>query len=184
MTNRRELETEDQAIARGDMPAAREAFLRERAATQEAAALYAFFKAHAADVVNCEANAGILRKAAQGLGSPVTEALLEVALLQVRGSLIAPTPERVPLTQEEQVQASNARLRSMSQTEIRAELKRLHPGYRIPQDVVSPELLAMTCKRDVLALTGPQLTKFMYRESDGSKRRANEARINQLLATN
>jgi hypothetical protein len=111
----------------------------------------------------------------------VTESVLDEAYLAVEDSLIrVPAPVREPSPQEK-IAAENSRLRSLSQDQIRAELKRLHPGYAIPQDVVSPELLAMTGRKDILALTGQQLTKLMYRDSDGSRRRANEARINELL---
>jgi hypothetical protein len=172
------------SLARGDaaaaVRAAREELRAKEVANVESAAIYIFFKLHP-EIVSCDANSGILLKEARSYGGVVNLALIELAFLKVGSRLIpTPPPVRQPTPDESRI-AENSRLRSLTQDEIRKELKRLHPGYAIPQDVVSPELLAMTCKRDVLALSGAQLTKFMFRESDGSKRRANCARIDQLL---
>jgi hypothetical protein len=68
----------------------------------------------------------------------------------------------------------------MTSDELRKEIQKKMPQLKIAQDVVSPELLSMSTKKDILDMPGPRLTALLYR-SDGSKRRANEARINELL---
>jgi hypothetical protein len=182
-TNRREVETdEDACIARGDMIGARAAYLSARAQTQEAAALYSFFKAHAADVLNCEANAGLLSKAARALGGPVTEQLLEVVFLNpaVRSSLIAPNPpERIPTPEENRV-SENRRLVALTSEQLRQEIARQKPHLKIMTDTLSPEVAALKTRADIKALSA-DLMRGMMNFTDGRKRHKNIAHIESVL---
>jgi hypothetical protein len=180
-TNQRAIETDEEqaAINRGDVVGARKAYLNARAQTQEAAALLEFFKKRGSEVLNCEANSQILLREARTYGAVVTLEILELALLKVSSSLIAPNPPaRVPTPDESRV-ANNKRLVAMNQSELRAEIQRQKPHLKVAQDVVSPQLMQMT-RREILDLPGPVLTALLYR-SDGSKRRANELKINEIL---
>jgi hypothetical protein len=175
--------SEFDSLARGDaaaaVRAAREELRAKEVANVESAAIYAFFKLHP-EVVSCDANSGILLKEARSYGGVVNLALIELAFLKAGSQLIpTPPPVRQPTVQEA-TQEHNKKLVAMTSEERRALIKKQNPGYRVAIDVVSPALLEMKNKADILRMTGPELTAYMFR-SDGSKRRANEARINELL---
>lgn len=109
--------------------------------------------------------------------------LLQLALAEVRNSLV-PTPPAAPPppTPEEIAAAERKRLTSLDFAGLKAELAKRR--YQKPPDQVSPDCAVLQTKGDVKRLSGPQLSALLYRPSDGSSRRANTDHINRILAGN
>jgi hypothetical protein len=173
-------ETEAQAIARGDMIAAREAFHRERAAKEEQQALYQFFRKNVDSVLNCEANSGLLLREARSYG-PVTPETLEVARIAINSSLIAPNAPAPPaLTAEQSRVSENRRLVALTSEQLREEIKRQKPHLRIMVDSLAPEVAALKTRADIKALSADSM-RGMLNYSDGRKRHKNIAHIESVL---
>jgi len=174
-----EMDSLNKGDAAAAVRAAREELRRSQVQNAETAAMYSFFKAHP-EIAPAQANSHVLLNEARSYGGLVNLALIELAFLKVGSQLIpTPPPVRQPSAQEV-IQENNKKLVAMTSDERRALIKLQNPGYRVAIDSVSPELLAMT-RKDILDMPGPRLTALLYRSSDGSKRKANEAEINRIL---
>jgi hypothetical protein len=179
MSNRRAVETEDQEMQRlaaGDPVGA---LRRAQANNAAAGALINFFQSNR-DIFPCQANEKILLDWCSRKNAVASFDLLQLALAELRSSLVATPPAAPPPpTAAELAAAERKRLVSLDRAGLQKELEKR--VYKKPAENVSADCAALKTKDDVMKLSGAEIRRLTFRPSDGSRRIKNTEYINQLL---
>jgi hypothetical protein len=180
-TQRREVQDdpEMESLKRGDPADALLTLRRTQAKNTESASLIKFFQTNR-DIFPCTANEKVLldwcsrKKAVAGFD------LLQLALAEIRNSLVA-TPQAAPPppTEAEIAAQEKSRLLSLDRAGLTAELAKRR--YQKPAETVSADCALLKTKDDVMKLSGAEIRRLTFRPSDGSRRIRNTEYINQLF---